>query len=329
MTSTPLVVKIAVLGLLFIALLALLTHWRATVREAEAEASYPPSGRLIEVNGTDIHVNVAGQGPDIVLIHGASGSLRDFTFDLAARLSDNYRVIALDRPGLGWSKRPAGYGGIWNTAAEPPRLQARLLQGAADAVGVTNPIVLGHSFGGAIALAWALERPQDTAALVLLAAASNPWPGELGWFYRINSTRLGSAIVIPAITAFTPQSVIEGTLVEIFAPQQPPEDYVRFFGPKMTLRRETMRANAQQVNSLRPHIVEMSKEYSRLTMPVEILHGTEDDTVPLKIHSEPLSRQISSANLTRMDGIGHMPHHATPQDVLAAIERAAARANLR
>ena len=319
-----------ILSLLLLAiLLVLLVQWRAGVREAEAEAAYPPSGQFVDVDGTRIHLKVEGTGPDLVLIHGASGSLRDFTFDLMDRLKGRYRIIAVDRPGLGRSERPKGYGGAWNNAAEPPALQARLLEAAAREVGLTNPIILGHSYGGAVALAWALEHPDETAGLVLLAAASNPWPGSLGLLYNVNASRPGGALVVPMITAFSPRSAIEQTVRSIFVPQNVPDGYIAHFGPELTLRRTTMRANAQQVNSLRPYVVEMKERYPGLNLPVEILHGTEDTIVPLAIHSEPLSRQIPGAVLTRMEGIGHTPHHADPQAVVDAIDRVAARAGLR
>ncbi|MBW4708800.1 alpha/beta hydrolase [Roseobacter sp. YSTF-M11] len=320
----------SVLSLLMVVVVIGLVQWRASAREASAEALYPPSGQIIDVDGTDIHVRVEGSGPDVVLIHGASGSMRDFTFDLVGRLSDRYRVITLDRPGLGWSNRPRpGYGGAWSNRAEPPTLQARLMQAAADAVGITNPVVVGHSYGGAVALAWALERPEDTGALVLLGAASNPWPGDLGLFYQINSSKAGGALAIPLITAFAPSQAIENTVREIFAPQKIPDGYLDHIGPEMTLRRTTQRANAQQVNSLRPYVVEMAKKYPTLTTPVEILHGTADTIVPLQIHSEPLAKLLPNANLIRLEGVGHMPHHAEPGMVSDAIDRAARRAGLR
>lgn len=324
-----LVVKIGLILLGLSLVLAAVVQWRASAREAAVEANFPPSGQFIDVDGTKIHLNISGQGPDIILIHGASGSLRDFTFDLVPLLEQSYRVIAVDRPGMGRSERPEGYGGAWNTASEPPALQAQLLQGATDQLGVKNPVVVGHSYGGAIALAWALERPDTTRGLVLLGAASNPWPGELGFLYQMNATVFGSAIAIPFITAFTPHSVIENTLSVIFAPQDPPQGYMAHFGPDMTLRRGTMRANAQQVNGLKPHITRMAQRYGELTLPIEILHGTEDDTVPMNIHSIPLSHQASGAALTKMEGIGHMPHHADPVAVKDAIGRVIARAGLR
>jgi pimeloyl-ACP methyl ester carboxylesterase len=329
MISTPLGLNSTVLALLILLGLAALVQWRAGSREASAEAEYPAAGQFVEVEGTRIHLKVEGSGPDLILIHGASGSLRDFTFHLTDRLKESYRVIAVDRPGMGRSGRPAGYGGVFNVAAEPPALQARLLQAATDAVGVSRPIVLGHSYGGAIALTWALERPQQTAGLVLVAAASNPWEGELGWLYRINSTLFGSAIAIPLITAFTPHAVIEDTVGEIFAPQEPPEGYMSHFGTEMTLRRGTMRANAQQVSALKPYVREMATRYPTLDLPVESVHGTEDVTVPLRTHAEPLLRQIPGAALDVLQGAGHMPHHTHTQAVLDAIDRVTRRAGLR
>lgn len=329
MTSTPLVLKAAaVILLVFVALVALV-QVLAAKREAAARVEYPPAGRFVDVDGANIHLKTTGQGPDVVLIHGASGSMRDYTFGLAERLSKHYRVTTVDRPGLGWSERPLGYRGVFSLDAEPPQLQARMLQQAVAAVGVRNPIVVGHSFGGAVALAWALEHPAETSALVLLGAASNPWPGSLGPFYRWNAGLLGSALLIPALTAFTPNSVIENTTSSIFAPQIPPDGYLDHFGPEMTLRRDTMRANVQQVNGLRPHIVRMAEQYPMMRLPVEILHGEEDTTVPLDIHSEPLSRMIPNAVLTILGGVGHMPHHAEPDVIVAAIDRAARRAGLR
>ena len=178
-------------------------------------------------------------------------------------------------------------------------------------------------------MAWGLSRPEDTAALVVLSGASNPWPGGLGVLYGVASSAIGGATVVPLIAAFPPRGQVDGALDSIFAPQSPPDGYADYIGSGLTLRRETLRANARQVNSLRPHVVEMSARYSTLPMPVEIVHGTADDVVPIHIHSEPLARQIPGAVLTRLEGIGHMPHHSAPAAVAEAIDRAAARARLR
>ena len=302
---------------------------RADTRQAQAEAAYPPTGQRVEGGGTRVPARGGGSGPALVLIHGASGNTRDWTFQFVDRVKDRYRVIALDRPGLGWTDRLPGYSGAGNTSAESPAEQAALLKAAADQLDVRDPIIVGHSYGGAVALAWALEFPDSPAALVLLGAASNPWPGDLDPLYGINASRLGGATVVPLISAFVPDTRIDSAVSTIFAPQTAPDGYLSYIGAGLSLRRETLRANAQQVNSLRPHVVEMSKRYEQISIPTEILHGTADTIVPLTVHSEPLSRQIPNAVLTRLEGIGHMPQHAAPDESIAAIERAATRAGLR
>lgn len=302
----------------------------AEKRESDARSDYPPIGQFVDVDGTRVHAWVRGSGPDLVLIHGASGNLRDFTFRLAEQLTGRYRVIAFDRPGLGWTDRLPGYGGAGSTRGESPREQAALLQKAAAKLGVRRPIVLGHSFGGAVALAWGLNRPRDTAALVILAGVSQPWPGDLGSYYTVTGSAVGGAVAVPLITALARDSRVDQALAGIFAPQRPPQGYADYVGAGLTLRRESLRANGQQVSALKPHLAAMSKRYaSTLTMPVEILHGTADTTVGLELHSEALSGKLRRGTLTRLPGIGHMPHHAAPDAVIAAIDRAASRAGLR
>ena len=315
--------------IVFALVLVAVTQWRANSREADAMAAHPPAGEIIEVDGVPVHYKVMGEGPDLVLLHGASGNLNDFTLGFADRLTDRYRVIMFDRPGLGWTGRPDGYGGAWNNAEEPPLKQATLLQAAADRIGVKNPIVLGHSFGGIVALAWGLNRPEDTAALVLVAGVAEPWPGELGWTYGTFGSTLGGALLVPMVTAFLPQSYIADSIESIFAPQEAPEGYAEHLGTGLTLRRESTRANAQQVNALRPHVVEMQRQYGELTMPIEAIHGDADTIVPLTVHAEVLMGDVPNGNLTVLEGMGHMPQHAAPDEVEAAIDRAATRAGLR
>ena len=93
--------RVVVAVLVTLAAFAVLVAWRAARHEARAEASHPPIGQFVQVGETRVHATVMGDGPDLVLIHGASGNLRDMTFSLAPRLAEHYRVITLDRPGLG------------------------------------------------------------------------------------------------------------------------------------------------------------------------------------------------------------------------------------
>jgi pimeloyl-ACP methyl ester carboxylesterase len=114
-------------------------------------------GDFLTIDGHRVHYVVMGEGPDVVLVHGASGNTRDFTHALAGRLAERYRVIVMDRPGLGYTDRIDPQGA--SLAA-----QAGLLADAAAELGAERPIVFGHSYGGAVALAWALQRPDRSRA---------------------------------------------------------------------------------------------------------------------------------------------------------------------
>jgi len=318
--------KLALVLLATVAALTAVTLWKARAHETRAEAAWPPEGQFVTVGDTRVHAVVMGPAdgsvPDLVLIHGASGNTRDMTFDLAPALAGAYRVILLDRPGLGHTER-VGDGGATITE------QAALLQGAAAALGAARPIVLGHSYGGAVALAWAVTQPDTLSALVSVAGAAKPWDSALPALYKVLSHPLLGPVAAPLITAFVPDSYVEDAVAAIFAPQSPPEGYLSHVGPGLTLRRQTLRENALQRAGLLTQIEALHTRYDEIGVPVEIVHGTADTTVGLSIHARPLAAQVRAADLTALEGIGHMPHHAAPEAVIAAIRRAATRAGLR
>ncbi len=323
MTSRTLVLSLIYLAAATVLLggCAALLDARATDREALAEARYPPQGEMVEVEGVRIHAHVEGEGPDLVMIHGASGNLRDFTFALSGALAEEFRVIALDRPGLGWSDLIEDH--------EDPRVQARVLLAAAEALGAQRPLVLGHSYGGAVALAWALQAPEDTAGLVVLGAASHEWEGSLGITQTLPATALGRWVVVPVVTAFATRSRVEGALENVFDPQPVPDGYAEHIGAGLSLRRDTLVRNSEQLSSLKPFLREMQRDYGSLELPIEIVHGDADRTVGLEIHGRRLAEDAPGAELTVLEGVGHMPHHVAQDVVTDAVRRAAERAGLR
>ncbi len=311
---------------------AILTTFSAGYRTAKAEEAFPPIGEFVDVTGGRVHYVQEGSGPHVILLHGAGGNLREFTFDLMDRLTDRYTVTAFDRPGLGYTDRVPGIAtGALATEGDPPRAQARMLREAASMIGIESPIVVGHSMGGIISYAWAVEGLDEdslvnAAAIVSLAGVTMPWPGDLGNYYTVNGSAFGGAVTIPLISALAPESRVRAGIEDIFAPQSSPEGYAEYIGAPLTLRVDSFRANVRQVNTLRPKVVEMSARYPELTLPIEILHGTADTTVPIHVHAEEVIKVAPTARLTRLDGIGHMPQQTNPVETVAAIDRAAERA---
>jgi len=315
-------VKLSFTLILLLGGLVLFVWLKARASEAQAEALFPPTGQLLDVNGHRVHAQVMGDGPDLVLLHGSGGNLRDFTLDLAPVLAQDYRVILFDRPGHGYTDRVSETGSTLKD-------QAHLLAAAARQLGAEKPIVLGHSFGGAVALAWAVHEPQSISALIPLAAPSNPWNSSLPLFYKLTSHPLTAPLVNPLIAGLVPDARVERGVASVFAPNPVPEGYLPHFGAALTLRRDALLANALQRRNLLGEITALVPQYTQISVPTEIVHGDTDITVGLSIHSELLVNQIPDAQLTALPGIGHMPQHAAPDAVIAAIHRAASRAGLR
>ena len=295
----------------------LFTDRRADLREAAVEARFPPVGEMVKVDGHDVHVIVEGAGPDLVLIHGAGGNARDF-HRLIDALKPRFRVYAVDRPGLGWTSAITG---------ATPRGQARLLANAVRELGADKPMILGHSYGAAVAMAWALE--DETSALVIVSGATMPWPGALQRFYRVFGSHLGGLLGAPLVSAYLPDKRFQASVEGVFAPQEMPVGYINHAAVPLATRIRSFRESAAQVKRLRPQVLEMSAHYTGVTVPAEILHGTADTTVRPEIHAVPLSELLPGANLTLLEGIGHAPHHVAEATVIEAIDRAARRAGLR
>ena len=290
----------------------------AHLRDRKAEQAVPPIGTMVQVEGLNVHAHIAGAGPDLVLIHGSSGNLRDFTMGLVQVLQDRYRVISLDRPGLGWSDPlPEGQDGIHD--------QARVLQAAASALGAQRPIVLGQSYGAAVALAWAMDLPETVAAVVSVSGPSHPWDTPLETYYKITSHPVWSIFAIPLIAAIYTQRQVDQALREVFAPQPPQERYATRFGLALTMTQRRIRANARQRKVLKSEFIALSQRYSTLQVPIEIVHGDMDTLVYVKIHGERMIQDTDKARLTLLPGIGHMPHHSAPKSVADAVDRSWAR----
>ncbi|PYS82008.1 MAG: hypothetical protein DMF67_14410 [Acidobacteria bacterium] len=127
--------------------------------EVELEA-----GEFVEVEGVRLHYLSRGEGRPVVLLHGNSGFAHDFAAVLETLDAGEFRALAFDRPGHGFSERPPQDGAM--------STQARLLRGALASLGVRKPLLVGHSWGGTLALAYALQFADEVSALVLLAPAA-------------------------------------------------------------------------------------------------------------------------------------------------------------
>ncbi len=279
------------------------------------EADYPPLGRMLRIDGTNLHYIRAGEGRPVVMIHGGAVVLQDFLFSIFGDVARSFDAIAFDRPGNGHSDRPAGDNLTIATGA-------RIIGNALAALGVERPIIVGHSYGAAIALQLALDRPERVGGLVLLAPVVYTTSDDVPFPARLAETpfigpMFGNLLLVPAGRGQLP-----GHIRESFAPQIPPqgyEDTIAAFG----LLPRSFLAWSEERRHFAGDLRALSGRLSELHLPVAIVSGDADPVTPLKDHGERLHAAIPGSELTILPGAGHMVHFANPSAVIAAIRRAA------
>ncbi|MGI3164945.1 alpha/beta fold hydrolase [Pseudooceanicola sp. 200-1SW] len=304
-----------------LALAALLTWLRAYQRSHQAQTLYPPRGRMITVNGHPVHVLQLGSGPDVVVVHGVTSQMIEPLETYVPALLPHFRVTLIDRPGLGYTPR-------LNHQGESLREQAEFLDDTCAALGLDQVTLLGQSFGGSIALAWALYRPERLSSMVLVGTPAFPWLPKLPWRVRGPALPVLGPLVAQVVTAWFPQSRFDRDYIAYFAPREMPQGYARKVGLRLTLRPHSIVSDNRQLKRMQPDLAEMGPHYGEIRMPVEILFGGSDVITAPQLHGVPLSREIPGARLKQLKDQGHMVHVGGAAEIAEAVQRAARRARI-
>ncbi len=278
------------------------------------ESAFPPIGEFALIDGVKLHYTQRGSGHPIVLIHGASTSLRDFEASLVEPLSQAYRVIAIDRPGHGYSERPNGE---WPDPAEQARLIHKLLrQIDADA-----PLLVGHSWSGSVVLAYLLAYPDAASGGVLLAGGSHPWEGGVAWYNDLAGIPILGELFAWTLAYPLGQLAIDGGIKQVFAPNPVPRDYKHNTGVELSLRPHAFLANAEDVRLLSGFLATQSQRYAEIKHPLLLFTGTQDDIVPAWNHADRLQGQVDRIERIDLQDTGHALHHARVEQVASAIDK--------
>ena len=290
-------VLLAVLGGVALLLLLLGAFSRRTARRIEA--FLPPAGSFVEVDGVRLHVRDEGSGPAILMIHGLGGQMAHFNYGAVRALSSRYRVVALDRPGSGYSTRPDGVPADLAT-------QARAIAALIDKLGLERPTVVGHSLGGATALTLALEHPHRVGALALLAPLSHA-PDAVPPVFRSMTIETAWLRRLFAATLAVPLGILgsKAILRDVFGPESVPADFATRGGGLLGLRPEAFLAGSADVQALAPHMRGIEGRYGELDMPVAVLFGRGDRLLDWRANGQALVDKVAGARLELVDG-GHM-----------------------
>lgn len=262
------------------------------------DQALPPQGRFIDIGADRIHYVEYGSGPPIVFVHGLSGQLRNFAYLDMNALAQTHRVILIDRPGSGHSTRGAG-------SSASMSAQARTVALFIDAMGLDKPVLVGHSLGGAIALAVGLDHPNSVSRLALIAPLTHLVDASQAFGGLLIRSPLVRRIV--SFTVATPFAIkgSRAILDIVFGPDPVPNDFGVKGGGLLGLRPRSFYAASSDLMAVASELPAMENRYADLRMPVDVLYGREDGILDWRSHGEALKRKLDTTNLRLVDG-GHM-----------------------
>lgn len=309
------VTLVAIAGLLLFGLGATTGHLTQ-----KAEQEYPPKGRIVDAGGIRQHVIErtanSQQAAVVVMIHGAYEVAENFTLSLMPPLEGRFHTVAIDRPGHGYTERGPD-------TPVPPDKQARYLDAALRALNIDRPVILlGFSYGGAVALSYALQFPERVSAMVLVSPATHPYNKSPVSLSDLTSAPLLGPLLRHTIVTPTGTLLIDSGVERVFAPETVPQAY-RDAPVPLSVRPGSYAANSEDIDVLSDFLGRQAPNYPQLRMPIFIVANDDDRTVSPSLHGRKLAAAKPGTELILTDGGGHPLHFSRTSVVLDAIERAA------
>jgi pimeloyl-ACP methyl ester carboxylesterase len=268
------------------------------------------TGRLMRLGDTTVRViEHPGADPAVVFLHGLPGTAQDY--DAVAALLPGRHTIAIDRPGFGWSS--GGY--------HPLDEQLMTIQRLISSLDLGRVVLVGHSYGGTLALAYAERRPQDVRGLVLIDAAA---AGEHSDFVNRAQSHLVQVLSWPVV-----QPIADATFSQLLRTASAKSGDAQAFDPgdvdadhehrllALNMQHDDLDAYADEQLHADGVIADVDRELARVSAPAIVIHGAGDKLVEPE-HGRRLAALLPNARLVMVEG-GHMAPYVHPAVIAAAV----------
>lgn len=265
------------------------------------------SSRFVAAGGLRWHVQVSGQGPVVLLLHGTGAATHSWR-GLTPLLSNDFTVVAPDLPGHGF------------TTGRPPR--GLSLPGMASAVhallqtlGLRPVVAVGHSAGAAIAARMILDGYLPDAAFVSLNGALATPPGLPALLFSPVAKLLASSSLVPKVFAWSVgdraavERLVTGTGSKLDAAG------IEFYG--RLVRSTTHVAGVLEMMS-QWELAPLERDLPRLRASSLLVVASNDRTVPPS-EGQRVAAMIPGARLLTLPGLGHLAHEEQPERIAALV----------
>jgi pimeloyl-ACP methyl ester carboxylesterase len=293
-----------VLILFLLATLALTVFWFArpadvSFDQVRASVPYSEYSHFADIDGVRIHYQEKGTGTPLVLIHGYTASTYSWK-EVFEPLSKNFRVIAIDLKGFGFSGKPDG--------DYTRRAQAVLVAHLLQHLNIDKAWVCGNSMGGEVALNLALANPQLVAGLVLIdsAGVEVPGGGSLAPSYLLIP---GIGRILIAFSLTSDRLVRQGLEKSFYDDSKVTDERVAtYYRPLQTRGGQLAALRARTQFSLFP----VEESLDQINVPTLILWGAQDALIPLAAGTK-MNKLIRTSKLVVFDNCGHLPQEEIPE----------------
>ena len=243
--------------------------------------------QFISVNGIKVSMKVVGQGEPFLILHGWGRGMISW-LDFQDKLSKYFKVIAFDLPGFGESDPPPAAWGIQN--------YVRFILDFAKEIGLEKFYLLGHSFGGSLAIKLAIQAPYQIKKLILVDAAGKR-PSK-SFIKRV----LKNLAVSLKPFSFLPGYQLARQFFYKFILRK--TDYLKAVG----VMKQTFKRVVSQ---------DLSPFWQKVEIPTLIVWGRDDKITPLR-DAYSMHRAIRGSELEILD-CGHNVHREKPDELIGLI----------
>lgn len=288
-----------------------------TAPEASAYRTQPATPTVAEhyiatPEGNRLHYYESGAGREVILIHGALVTADDPIIALQDALAPRHHIVAFDRPGHGLSTRPRGQSSLWT--------QAESIRDAASALGATRPVLVGHSYGAAVAIAYATKHPQEIAGVVAISPMAFPEPPLEHFLFGPRGLPVVGEALAASIGPLQDGLTLPLLWEAMFWPQRMPKTFRARFPFDRVRPQRRIQAEGEDALAIGPDLTRSVLQYSACATRVHVIASDIDLVTSPDIHARRLARRLPNATLTMRHGLGHMLHHFAQDDVVRLVD---------
>jgi pimeloyl-ACP methyl ester carboxylesterase len=274
-----------------------------------------PTGYYVDVASPQaplrLWIEEQGQGEPVLMIHGLGASTYTWRH-LVPDLAHTHRIIAVDLKGAGKSDKPLDEAyGILD--------QAAVLKTLIDRKGLTNLTLVGHSLGGGVALALALDLNRTSPGMIkrLVLIAGVAYRQRLQFTDLLKTPSVGKS----AEFAYAPEIIVLGGLFASYHhPSKITFETVRTYA--LPLRepggQHALIKMAEQI--VPPNLQGLTSRYRTIRQPTLMIWCAEDEVIPLAL-GRKLARELPHGHLEVLKGCGHAPQEEVPKETLALMHQ--------